>query len=185
LDKLLYVPLPTPDDRVSILKAISGKINLGPDVDLDKIGRSVRADGYSGADLAALLREAGLGVLKEDVDSMGDGSVKLCITQRHFHYAFNHVVPSVSSKDQARYNRMRDRMAHARSRGAVLSEDLPEEPADEHMEVTIDATTTTDAVAAVLGADSSQLLNVSEEGGGANDKNQIQTGPAGATNGHQ
>jgi hypothetical protein len=181
LDKLLYVPLPTPGDRVSILKAISGKINLGPDVDLDKIGRSVRAEGYSGADLAALLREAGLGVLKEDVDSMGDGSVKLCITQRHFHYAFNHVVPSVSSKDQARYNRMRDRMAHARSRGAVLSEDLPEEPADEHMEVTIDATTT-DAVAAVLGAASSQLSNVSEEEGGANGKNQDQ--PAGATNGH-
>lgn len=130
LDKLLYVPLPTPDDRYSILTALSSKVNLASDVDLKKIGYSPRANGYSGADCAALLREAGLAVLKENVtsdmmDENGDCS-ELCITERHFNYAFDHVVPSVSKKDQARYNRMRDRMAHARSRGAVV-----EEPADE------------------------------------------------------
>jgi ribosome biogenesis ATPase len=130
LDKLLYVPLPTPSDRVSILKAISGGIKLGPDVNLDEIGTSARAEGYSGADCAALLREAGLAVLKEDVAHLqstnnSDGVTdvaSLCITARHFEYAFNHVVPSVSRKDQARYNKMRDRMAHARSRGAVVGE---------------------------------------------------------------
>nr|BAT25230.1 host cell division cycle protein [Nitzschia sp. IriIs04] len=131
LDKLLYVPLPTPNDRVSILKAISGKVNLGPDVDLDTIGRSARADGYSGADCAALLREAGLAVLKEEMSASANAmdteeeegeERNICITARHFDYAFDHVVPSVSRKDQARYNRMRDRMAHARSRGAVVEE---------------------------------------------------------------
>lgn len=138
LDKLLYVPLPTPEDRVSILKALAATINLSPDVDLTEIGSSHRADGYSGADCAALLREAGLAVLKEDVDRTNaglainggtgmeiDGIASgpiLCISSRHFAYAFDHVVPSVSQKDQARYNRMRDRMAHARSRGAVLPE---------------------------------------------------------------
>jgi ribosome biogenesis ATPase len=142
LDKLLYVPLPTPEDRVSILKALATTINLSSDVDLTEIGISPRADGYSGADCAALLREAGLAVLKEDVDrtnavlplstvedGVGTGmdvditvGPTLCISSRHFVYAFNHVVPSVSRKDQARYNKMRDRMAHARSRGAVLPE---------------------------------------------------------------
>ena len=105
-------------------------MNLASDVDLKKIGHSSRANGYSGADCAALLREAGLAVLKENVssamlDENGECS-QLCITERHFNYAFDHVIPSVSKKDQARYNRMRDRMAHARSRGAVVAE-----PADE------------------------------------------------------
>ena len=129
LDKLLYVPLPTPDDRVSILKALAVKVNLAPEVDLRNIGQSARADGYSGADCAALLREAGLAVLKEDVESdeKMDQSA-LCIHERHFNYAFNHVIPSVSKKDQARYNRMRDRMAHARSRGTVPSEPIDNLP---------------------------------------------------------
>jgi ribosome biogenesis ATPase len=124
LDKLLYVPLPTPDDRYSILKAVASKVNLAPDVDLKKIGYSSRAEGYSGADCAALIREAGLAVLKESVispDQTFDAS-SLCIAESNFKYAFDHVVPSVSRKDQARYNRMRNRMAHARSRGAVISE---------------------------------------------------------------
>ena len=125
LDKLLYVPLPSPDDRVSILRAISKKVKLAEDVDLQEVGHSPRAEGYSGADCAALLREAGLAVLKADVGKIIQSAdidahaASLCITKQHFDYAFDHVIPSVSRKDQARYDRMRDRMAHARSRGAV------------------------------------------------------------------
>jgi AAA+ lid domain len=126
------------------MKALAGTINLSSDVDLTEIGTSDRADGYSGADCAALFREAGLAVLKEIVDGSNDAAPvafesdtclkvdnvadpALCIAARHFAYAFDHVIPSVSRKDQARYNRMRDRMAHARSRGAVV----PELAADE------------------------------------------------------
>jgi ribosome biogenesis ATPase len=139
LDKLLYVSLPTPEDRVSILKAISTNIKFSPDVDLHKIGTSPNAEGYSGADCSALLREAGLAVLKESYENdistkdpnQSDTDLKakideslsgLCIRPHHFDYAFAHVVPSVSQKDQARYHRIRDRMAHARSRGALLTE---------------------------------------------------------------
>jgi hypothetical protein len=133
LDKLLYVPLPTADDRVAILEALSECVKLGPDVDLKEIGRSHRADGYSGADCAALLREAGLSVLKEDIGKYTNGKLdsidtsRLCITKHHFNYAFDHVVPSVSKKDQARYDRIRDRMAHARTRGGVIDAPQTEE----------------------------------------------------------
>jgi arginine/lysine/ornithine decarboxylase len=108
-------------------------------VDLNAIGTSSRAEGYSGADCAALLREAGLAVLKEDMSSSSVDQTEspsevdvsaLRIMQRHFDYAFLHVVPSVSRKDQARYNRMRDRMAHARSRGAVIAEIATEDGDD-------------------------------------------------------
>ena len=142
MDKLLYVSLPTPEDRVSILKALSSNISFSPDVDLQKIGTSSKAEGYSGADCAALLREAGLAVLKECYEmeipakdaskthtrpqtKSNDSSPMLCICPHHFDYAFAHVVPSVSRKDQARYHRMRDRIAHARSRGVVLAETEP------------------------------------------------------------
>ena len=138
LDKLLYVPLPSPEDRVSILKATSGNMKFSLDIDLDKIGMNPKADGYSGADCSALLREAGLAVLKERYDNATDNSsiptdgssstsgiststsTSLCICPRHFDYAFAHVVPSVSRKDQARYHRIRDRMANARSRPASV-----------------------------------------------------------------
>ena len=45
----------------------------------------------------------------------------LCITAHHFQYAFEHVLPSVSRKDQSRYDRLRDRMARARTRGGAGS----------------------------------------------------------------
>lgn len=140
LDKLLYVPLPSPDDRHSILCAISKTVKLGSDVDLHAIAHNPHASGFSGADCAALLREAGLAVLRDGVlsrtkksgtasdTSMDDNdndnkkeeaAAPLQITAHHFQYAFEHVLPSVSKKDQARYDKLRDRMARARTRGGA------------------------------------------------------------------
>ena len=129
LDKLLYVPLPTSRERASILQTLGAKVTLGDDVDLDEIGSSPRAEGYSGADLAALLREAGLAVLKEHMTAMASGmptdEISLHIRASHFDAAFNSVLPSVSKKDHARYDRIRDRMAGARSRGVeIVEEDI-------------------------------------------------------------
>ena len=129
LDKLLYVPLPTSRERASILQTLGAKVTLGDDVDLDEIGSSPRAEGYSGADLAALLREAGLAVLKEHMTAMSSGmptdEISLHIRASHFDAAFNSVLPSVSKKDHARYDRIRDRMAGARSRGVeIVEEDI-------------------------------------------------------------
>jgi ribosome biogenesis ATPase len=133
LDRLLYVPLPTPADRISILKALSTEMALGDDVDMNLIGGCERATGYSGADCAALLREAGLAVLKEEAAALAEGRVesptKLQIMGRHFDLAFASVLPSVSIKDQARYERIRDRMARARSRGGVDDHGVVEESA--------------------------------------------------------
>jgi len=96
---------------------------MAEDVNLDDIAKSTRAEGYSGADCAALLREAGLAVLRDNssLKRKGANFIKgpLQITTKHFEYAFNHVMPSVSKKDQKKYDRIRDRMARARSRGGV------------------------------------------------------------------
>lgn len=126
LDKLLYVPLPTSGERASILRTLGANVTLGDDVNLEAIGSSPRAEGYSGADLAALLREAGLAVLKEHMAVVASGmpteDVSLNIKASHFNTAFDAVMPSVSKKDHARYDKIRDRMAGARSRGVEIVE---------------------------------------------------------------
>jgi ribosome biogenesis ATPase len=67
LDKLLYVPLPTKEDRFQILQTVCRKVPLADDVDLKKISIDSQCDGYSGADLSALVREAQLLTLKESI----------------------------------------------------------------------------------------------------------------------
>jgi AAA+ lid domain len=64
--QVLYVPLPPPNGRVSILRALTRKTPLAPDVDLAAVGTHPAAGDYSGADLAALVREACVLALKVD-----------------------------------------------------------------------------------------------------------------------
>jgi len=118
LDKLLYVPLPTPEDRVSILQTLAVKVNLAPDVNLETIARSPKADGFSGADCAALLREAGLAVLRDDHKKLSS-SDKLQITTKHLEYALDHVIPSVSKHDRKSYDSIQKRMGRVRPKGKV------------------------------------------------------------------
>lgn len=142
LDKLLYVPVPTPRDRVSILKALAKDFKLASDVDLEMIGSSHKADGYSGADCSALLREAGLAVIKESSSTMtlenGSGKEKpLRIYGRHFEAAFKAVMPSVSKRDQKRYDRIRERICSARSRATEEVDNGQKDTVDDREEMVV------------------------------------------------
>ena len=64
LDKLLYVPLPDHNDRCSILETITKNLKLDKDIELGKINLDKRMEGFSGADIATLVREAQLHALK-------------------------------------------------------------------------------------------------------------------------
>ena len=61
---MLYVPLPPPDGRVSVLRALTRKTPLASGIDLHAIGTSSACDEFSGADMAALVREACVLALK-------------------------------------------------------------------------------------------------------------------------
>eukprot|EP00798_Chlamydomonas_sp_ICE-L_P006545 gene6545-3191_t len=98
--------------RVSILKAVSRKSPLAADVDFDVIGNSPKCNGFSGADMAALVREACVLALKESIaiavsTNSKDPSTPL-VYSRHFDAAMLRVVPSVSKKDQKQYDSMRN-----------------------------------------------------------------------------
>ncbi|XP_053593688.1 nuclear valosin-containing protein-like [Microplitis demolitor] len=105
-DKILYVGLPTPLDRVDILKALTKngtRPKFADDVDLDVIGRSENCDGYTGADLASLVREAGIEALRE---SMTNDSGLTQVSMRHFTSAFNKIRPSVHEKEAKHYEKL-------------------------------------------------------------------------------
>lgn len=55
LGKLLYVPLPSPDERGLILKALVKKKPIDATVDLVAFGKNDSCSYLSGADLAALV----------------------------------------------------------------------------------------------------------------------------------
>lgn len=101
LDKLLYVPLPDQNDRLSILTAISRKIPFDSEINLSQISQSKKLEGYSGADLASLIRESQLTCMKRCIKENKDDDYKVKITD--FEYALNHIVPSVSKMDKEKY----------------------------------------------------------------------------------
>lgn len=102
LDKLLYVELPTPSERLDILTKLSKKTPLGPDVDLVEIANDKRCEGLSGADLASLVRESAVASLRARFYTSGtmaldasSGAEDIFVTKKDFDMAFTKVSPSV------------------------------------------------------------------------------------------
>ncbi len=67
MGRLVYVPPPDAEARAAILRAASKNTPLGAAVDLDAVAADT--DGYSGADLAALVREAALAAMRRSLDA--------------------------------------------------------------------------------------------------------------------
>lgn len=67
LDKTLYVALPTAPERAQILGRLARSTPLSNDVDLESVAADQRCQGFSGADMAALLREAKLMAVREQL----------------------------------------------------------------------------------------------------------------------
>ncbi|WNY28321.1 ATP-dependent zinc metalloprotease FtsH [Methanimicrococcus stummii] len=61
-DRAIEVPMPEEAARLEILQIHTSKMNLAPDVDLAKLAKETA--GFSGADLNAVAREAGIFVLR-------------------------------------------------------------------------------------------------------------------------
>jgi transitional endoplasmic reticulum ATPase len=94
LERLVYVPPPDRVARGAILLAVTRNVPLAPDADLATVASDT--EGYSAADLAALVREAALCAMRESLDSPS-------VTGEHFAIARQRVLPSLSQIDIARY----------------------------------------------------------------------------------
>jgi transitional endoplasmic reticulum ATPase len=89
LDKLIYVPSPDVKARLEILKVLTRRTPLSPEVSLEEIAR--KTEGYSGADLTALVREAALNVLRRNREAIQ-------VSMEDFEYALRKVPPSLTQE---------------------------------------------------------------------------------------
>ena len=96
LETLLFVDLPGPDERVEILQTMCRNIKLSFPEIVAEIARN--CEGFSGADLESLLRQAGYAAIRRKVDT---------IQTEDFEIARGKVRPSVT--DRTKYGRLKDK----------------------------------------------------------------------------
>lgn len=125
LDKLVYVDIPSASARKEILVAHTRKLQLAADVDLDALASDARCEGFTGADLAALVREGGTHALRrimqetrQDAHALAIAAPAVCHSD--FAQSFAKVFASVSKKDLHRYRNMKKKLQGSR---AVMQED--------------------------------------------------------------
>ncbi|XP_038604351.1 ATPase family protein 2 homolog, partial [Tachyglossus aculeatus] len=86
IDRIIYVPLPDAGTRREVLALQLRSMPVGQDVSPDHLLQ--RTDGYSGAEIAAVCREAALLALQEDLQAQS-------IMGRHFDQALDIVTPRI------------------------------------------------------------------------------------------
>jgi len=93
LERIIEVPAPDLRERVEIFKVHTRNMPLDSSVNLEDL--AIRTEGYTGADIAALCREAGLIALREKVLN---GANKISVNQKHFELALKKVKPSITQE---------------------------------------------------------------------------------------
>jgi ribosome biogenesis ATPase len=116
LDKLLYVDLPAARERGEIIRTLMRGVPLGGGEDAVEQLVQERCEGYSGADLASLVREAGVSALRRTLgrpDEMEEGGLDttVTVTLPDFVDALDKVGPSVSVVQRRKYETLRAKFA--------------------------------------------------------------------------
>jgi len=119
-DRLIYVPPPSREARLEILKIHTRGKPLAEDVDLEELVK--RTEGYTGADLEALVDTAALLAIQnlvqrypnpEEAERHGD---ELKITMKHFEEALKRVRP-MSTAEMEKYRRIAEEFARRAGAG--------------------------------------------------------------------
>jgi transitional endoplasmic reticulum ATPase len=106
LDRHVHVPVPDEDARRKIFAVHTAEKPLADDVDLDQLAR--KTDGYVGADIEAVCREASMAASREFIGSVsreevGESIGNVRVTMEHFEHALDEVQPSVTEETKRHY----------------------------------------------------------------------------------
>jgi ribosome biogenesis ATPase len=142
LDKLLYVDLPTPPERIEILRTHTKRTPIADAewAGIAAIAASEACDGFSGADIAALVREAAslalrsaleaMGAFESDINATSMPAKQVYVSLDNFSVAANKTRASVSREQRTRYERMRDKYAGVPAKGRRSRAEREQDEAD-------------------------------------------------------
>jgi transitional endoplasmic reticulum ATPase len=86
-DRRVYVPPPDEEARLKIFEIMTGEMPLDNSVNIKSLSRMT--DGYTGADIDSVVREAGLHALRRDLDTSS-------VTMGDFELALSEIAPSIT-----------------------------------------------------------------------------------------
>ena len=111
LDRHVHVPVPDEDARKAIFEVHTRDKPLADDVDLDWLASET--EGYVGADVEAVAREASMAASREfinsvDPEDIGESVGNVRISKAHFEQALGEVTPSVDQETIERYEEIEE-----------------------------------------------------------------------------
>ncbi len=106
-DRLIFVPAPEYESRLEIFKVHTQNMPLAENVSLEKIARET--EGYSGADIENVCREAGMQAIREKLMSLER------IEKRHFEFALYKIKSSLPIEIVEKYENMAKQITQSRN----------------------------------------------------------------------
>ncbi|XP_021091972.1 katanin p60 ATPase-containing subunit A-like 1 isoform X2 [Heterocephalus glaber] len=111
LEKRIYIPLPTAKGRAELLKINLREVELDPDIQLEDIAEKI--EGYSGADITNVCRDASLmamrrrinGLSPEEIRALSKEELQMPVTRGDFELALKKIAKSVSAADLEKYEK--------------------------------------------------------------------------------
>ncbi|KAF5916368.1 hypothetical protein HPG69_017602 [Diceros bicornis minor] len=111
LEKRIYIPLPTAKGRTELLKINLREVELDPDIQLEDIAEKI--EGYSGADITNVCRDASLmamrrrinGLSPEEIRALSKEELQMPVTKGDFELALKKIAKSVSAADLEKYEK--------------------------------------------------------------------------------
>ncbi|ERG94923.1 CDC48 family AAA ATPase [Haloquadratum walsbyi] len=112
LDRHVHVPVPSETAREAIFEVHTEEKPLADSVSLSRL--AARTEGYVGADIEAVCREASMAASREFINSVSPEEVdesisNIRVTMGHFEDALNEVGPSVTQETREQYEQIEQR----------------------------------------------------------------------------
>jgi transitional endoplasmic reticulum ATPase len=111
LDRHVHVPVPDEEAREKIFEVHTRNKPLADDVDLERLAGET--EGFVGADIEALVREASMAASREFIDSVdpdevGESVGNVRVSREHFEQALDEVTPSVTEEIREQYEEIEE-----------------------------------------------------------------------------
>ncbi len=116
IDRFVMIPPPDEKSRMEILKVHTKNMPLAKDVNLHELVKET--EGFSGADIEALVREAGMTAMREDMKSAE-------VKGKHFDGVLKRFIPSISNEMLDYYKTFSERQKRLKEKQLKADEDLP------------------------------------------------------------